>query len=114
MTNRDGENQLSLELSESVPGSTLNKQKKQQQALVELTARYENLDFMQDHIYKISEELIKGMAEKTDKTIPRVLKELGLKATAKEIEAARNKRLNSNFILELDSFVVNVLFVYRN
>jgi len=95
-------NEANIELSESVPGSTLNKQKKQQQTLVELTARYENLDFMQDHIYKISEELIKGMAEKTDKTIPRVLKELGLKATAKEIEAARNKRLNSNFIDALE------------
>ena len=94
--------EANIELSESVPGSSVNKNKKAHEDLIKLTTKYEDLGVMQDHIYRISNELINGMAEKTDKTIPRVLKELGLKATAKEIETARNKRLGDKFIDALE------------
>lgn len=75
--------------------STASQHKKSQISIVELTSNYENIEWIQNNVAAISEELAKGKADKADKMIDTVLKELRLKATDKEIENAI-KRLRSD------------------
>ena len=85
------------ELDVNNPDSTQVAHDRLREKNIALAAKYEDLDVVQGLIAGVSDELVKKRNERADGKIDVVLKELGVKATEAEIEAAlkslREKKL---------------------